>query len=67
MICEVCNNNEANVHFTKIVSISVKEEKKPCEKCAREIQGFNITSKLEMNPFFISKYAKWNYRLYESN
>lgn len=41
MLCEICKNNEANIHVTKIIN-GVKQEMNMCEKCARENDEFNI-------------------------
>lgn len=41
MICQVCKENNANVHITKIVN-GVKQEFNICERCAKEKEGINI-------------------------
>lgn len=51
MICEVCHNNEANVHITQIINGS-KKELNVCESCAKNIQGVNISSDMDfISPF----------------
>lgn len=41
MLCDLCNQNPATVHITKIVN-GKKEEMNICEKCAKEKEGFGI-------------------------
>lgn len=41
MLCDNCNENEATVHIIKIIN-NKKEEINLCEKCAKEMQGFNM-------------------------
>ncbi|MCM8711757.1 UvrB/UvrC motif-containing protein [Clostridium sp. SYSU_GA19001] len=38
MLCEHCKKNEATVHFTQIIN-GIKQEKRLCESCARELNG----------------------------
>lgn len=47
MLCQNCQQREANVHITKIIN-GVKQELHLCEECARENNEFNINI---MNPF----------------
>lgn len=41
MICEICKQNEAAVHVTKIVN-GYKQEMNICESCAKGMDHFNI-------------------------
>lgn len=43
MICQNCNQKEANVHITKIIN-GVKNEMHLCEDCAKKQKEFNINS-----------------------
>ncbi|KRQ86080.1 UvrB/uvrC motif protein [Caloramator mitchellensis] len=45
MLCQNCNQREANVHITKIVN-GVKQEMHLCEECAKQKNEFNM-----INPF----------------
>jgi protein arginine kinase activator len=51
MLCDNCNQNDANVHITKIVN-GVKHEMNICDKCAKELQGFNINESFNFGPSF---------------
>lgn len=42
MLCQKCNQREANVHITKIIN-GVKTEMHFCEECARESQEVNMS------------------------
>lgn len=42
MMCQNCNQREANVHITKIVN-GVKNELHLCEECAKQKQELNMT------------------------
>jgi protein arginine kinase activator len=41
MLCEICKQNEAAVHVTKIVN-GYKQEMNICENCAKGMDHFNI-------------------------
>ena len=41
MLCQVCNKNEATVHYTKIINGEI-EELHICEECARIIMSLNL-------------------------
>lgn len=41
MLCENCKKNEAAVHITKIIN-GKKQEMNICEKCAKELESFDI-------------------------
>jgi protein arginine kinase activator len=43
MLCQNCNQREANVHITKIIN-GDKTELHLCEECAKQKQEFNISS-----------------------
>lgn len=47
MICQSCNQKEANVHITKIIN-GVKTEMHLCEDCARQKQDLNISSSFNL-------------------
>lgn len=47
MLCENCNENEANVRYTQIVN-GVKKEMRLCEKCAKELGIGNMDFHLEL-------------------
>lgn len=47
MICDICKQNEATVHITKIVN-GVKQELNVCENCAREMDYFNFGSEMQI-------------------
>lgn len=48
MLCENCNENEANVRYTQIVN-GVKKEMRLCDKCARELGIGNMDFHLPMD------------------
>lgn len=51
MLCEMCKNNEAIFHVTKIVNGN-KQEISLCEDCAKKFDGFNIASEIGIiSPF----------------
>ncbi len=41
MLCQVCNENEANLHLTKIINGNV-EELHLCEECSKNNEEFNF-------------------------
>ena len=43
MLCQSCNQKEANVHITKIIN-GVKTELHLCEDCAKQKNEFNFSS-----------------------
>lgn len=47
MLCENCNQNEANVRYTQIVN-GVKKEMKLCDKCAKQLGIGNMDFHLEL-------------------
>lgn len=47
MICQSCNQKEANVHITKIIN-GVKNEMHLCEDCAKKKQDLNISTSFNM-------------------
>jgi protein arginine kinase activator len=51
MLCQICQKNVANVHFTQIVN-SKKIELYLCEQCAKEKGQLNIGSPFGMADFF---------------
>jgi protein arginine kinase activator len=51
MLCQNCQQQTANVHFTKIVN-NIKIELYLCEKCAKEDGKFNFGVPLNLNNFF---------------
>ncbi|KOA19930.1 UvrB/uvrC motif protein [Clostridium homopropionicum DSM 5847] len=51
MICEVCKQNEATIHITKIVN-GTKNEINICSSCAGKTQEFNLVTDIDiMTPF----------------
>lgn len=52
MLCDVCKDNVANVHFTKIVNGEV-DEQHLCESCAKkEKKSFSFDNSYNFNKFF---------------
>jgi protein arginine kinase activator len=51
VICDRCHNNQASVHITKIEN-GVKQELNLCDKCAKKIEGLNLTGEMEFNTPF---------------
>ena len=51
MLCQICQKNAANVHFTQIVN-NKKIELYLCEQCAKEKGQLNIGSPFGMADFF---------------
>lgn len=51
MLCDACRKNEANVHITRIVN-GVKQEMNLCEKCAKEMGGFNLSGGIDLSAPF---------------
>lgn len=49
MLCQFCNQRDANVHITKVVN-GVKQELHLCEDCAKKKQELNIGSTLNLGP-----------------
>lgn len=47
MLCQNCNQKEANVHITKIIN-GAKTEMHLCEECAKQKNEFNITPHFNM-------------------
>ncbi|KEI05061.1 UvrB/UvrC motif-containing protein [Clostridium botulinum] len=51
MLCELCRQNEATIHITKIVN-GVKKEANICSKCAGNSEEFNLVSDMDIiTPF----------------
>lgn len=48
MLCQNCNENEANVKYTQIIN-GVKKQMNLCDKCAKELGIDNISFDMEMN------------------
>lgn len=48
MICQNCNQNEANVKYTQIIN-GVKKQMSLCEKCAKELGIDNISFDMQMD------------------
>ncbi len=53
MLCQKCNEKEANVHVTKIIN-GKKTEVHLCEECARQNDEMNIETPFTMNNFLTS-------------
>ena len=55
MLCENCNENEANVSYTQIVN-GVKKQMHLCDKCAKELgiygMNFNLEMPIDFSGFF---------------
>lgn len=55
MLCEHCNENEANVKYTQIVN-GVKKQMNLCDKCAKELgflgMDFNLEMPIDFSGFF---------------
>lgn len=55
MLCENCNENEANVRYTQIVN-GVKKEMHLCDKCAKKLGigglDFNLEMPIDFSGFF---------------
>ena len=51
MLCDSCGENEASLHFTKIVN-GEKEERHLCESCAGNDVEFDISSPFSMHKLF---------------
>ncbi|MBU5484999.1 UvrB/UvrC motif-containing protein [Clostridium sp. MSJ-11] len=51
MLCERCKKNDANVHLTQIVN-SVKSQLNLCEKCAKEMGGFDLPVDIDFSSPF---------------
>lgn len=53
MLCNICKENVANVHFTKIINGEV-EEQHLCESCAKKHHkdNFNFDNSYSFNKFF---------------
>lgn len=50
MICEVCKQNDATIHITKILN-GVKYEFNVCEKCAKERTDLNFSEEVFPSTF----------------
>lgn len=48
MLCQNCNENEANVKYTQIIN-GVKKQMNLCDKCAKELGIDNISFNMPMN------------------
>lgn len=48
MMCQNCNENEANVKYTQIIN-GVKKQMNLCNKCAKELGIDNISFDMKMN------------------
>lgn len=48
MMCQNCNENEANVKYTQIIN-GVKKQMNLCDKCAKELGIDNISFNMPMN------------------
>lgn len=48
MLCQNCNENEANVKYTQIIN-GVKKQMNLCDKCARELGIDNISFDMQMD------------------
>lgn len=52
MLCDVCKENIANVHFTKVINGEV-DEQHLCETCAKKHnKNFNFDNSYSFNKFF---------------
>lgn len=53
MLCQNCNENEANVRYTQIIN-GVKKEMMLCDKCAHElgISGIDFNMPIDFSNFF---------------
>lgn len=51
MICEKCNKNQATVHIVKVIN-GIKQETNICEKCAKDYEGFNLGSSINLDSPF---------------
>lgn len=52
MLCDVCKEKIANVHFTKIINGEI-DEQHLCESCAKKHnEGFDFDSSYNFNKFF---------------
>lgn len=47
MICEVCKQNEATIHITKIIN-GVKKEANLCHNCASKSKEFNLVPDMDI-------------------
>lgn len=56
MLCNMCKNNEANVHITRIIN-GKKEEYMVCQECAKQFNNLDnfslINSSSFMSPFSV--------------
>ncbi len=54
MLCENCNENEANVRYTQIIN-GVKKEMNLCEECAHKlgVGEININMPIDFSNFFV--------------
>ena len=54
MLCENCNENEANVRYTQIIN-GVKKEMNLCEECAHKlgVGEININLPIDFSNFFV--------------
>lgn len=50
MLCEVCKQNDATIHITKIIN-GVKYEFNVCEKCAKERSDLNFSEEVFPSTF----------------
>ena len=48
MLCQNCNQNEANVKYTQIIN-GVKKQMNLCDKCAKELGIDNISFDMQMD------------------
>ena len=48
MLCQNCNQNEANVKYTQIIN-GVKKQMNLCDKCAKELGINNISFDMQMD------------------
>lgn len=53
MLCQICNKNEATIHFTTIMN-GKAENKYICESCASEYQDENLELPFSLNKLFAS-------------
>lgn len=53
MLCQYCNENDATIHFTKIINGDV-EEKHLCENCAKSNNNFDFDFPFPFHKLFTS-------------
>ena len=61
MLCENCNENEANVRYTQIIN-GVKKEMNLCEECAHKlgVGEININMPIDFSNFLPCSYLRKN-------